>query len=118
MLVCLTIPKDTMKVSFFCCGLLLYIILKETSPVFDIVTNHDTTNNDEKCPEISDDTTVLGKAVEDDRAVMYQELRNTFLAYKRNKRKRRKLKRKFRRSKQNQQQENLFINFSFLTKLS
>ena len=64
-----------MKVVFYHPGLILFIMLKETRSVFDIVTSYGQENNNKKCPEISDNTTVLGKAVEDDKAVTYQELR-------------------------------------------
>ena len=53
-----------------------------------------------------------------DKAIIYEELRNMIHAHKRNKMKRKKLKRKFKHRKQNRQEDNIFVNFSFLTKLS
>ena len=118
MSVCLTISEDRMKLLFVHPGLLLLILLKETKSVYDIITSHGQENNNEKLSEISDDTTVLGKAVDYDKAITYQELRNMIHAHKRNKMKRKKLKRKFKHRKQNRQEDNIFVNFSFLTKLS
>ena len=72
-------------------GLLLNMMIKETSSVFDILTNADHEKKNEKLP-----TTVLGMAVKDDKAVTYQELQNMFLVHMRNKMKRKTLKRKFK----------------------
>ena len=118
MSVCLAIPEDRMKVIFSLPVLKLMIILTESRSVFDIVTKSDQVNNDEKHPEISDDTNALGKAIEDDTFVTHQELRNISIANKRNQIKRRKLKRKFKSRKQKRKQENIFIHLSYLTKLS
>ena len=117
MSVCLTIQEDRMKV-FSLPVVLLLTMLTESKSLFDIVPHSDQENNNEKHPEISNEKTVLGNAIEDDNVVTYQELRNITIANKRNQMKRRKLKRKFKSRKQKRNQDNIFIHFTYLTKLS
>jgi hypothetical protein len=86
----LAIPEDKMKVFFSLPISLLFIMLTESRYVFVIVTHPDQENNNKKHPEISNETIVLGKAIEDNNAVTYQELRNISITNKRNQMKRRK----------------------------
>ena len=116
MTVCQTITEDRMKLLFFLPGSLLLIILTETNSVFDIIANSKPETNHEKPPERRDMSSVLNNALEDDTAVTYQELRNIVLAHKTNQLKRKKLKRKFL-NELKRRREDIFINFSFLTKM-
>ena len=105
---------------------------KDKRSVFDIISNIDKENNTNEEPtKIRSHITVLGKAVKKGNAIEYQELKNIILGQRTKHKKvkqsrRRNLKKQFLKgSKQSHEstlikrkQNDLFVNFYFLTKLS
>jgi hypothetical protein len=105
---------------------------KDKRSVFDIISNIDKDNNTNEEPtKIRSHISVIGKAVKEGNAIEYQELKNIFLGQgtiqkKVHQSRKRNLKKQFlKESKQghesmliNRKQNNLFVNFYFLTKLS
>ena len=105
---------------------------KHKRSVFDMIPNFDKENNTNEGPtEIRSHISVLGKAVKEGNAIEYQELKNIFLDQRTIQKKvkqsrKRNLKKHFlKKSKRSQEsklgkrkQNNMLVNFYFLSKLS